>query len=60
MPFDDIAERLGFSDVRSFRRAFKRWTSRTPGEYREAVTALRVAEASIGRPASARDKLSSE
>ena len=50
MPFEAIAERLGFSDVRSFRRAFKRWTSRTPGEYREAVTALRVAEASLGAP----------
>lgn len=35
MTFDQIAERLGFSNVRSFRRAFKRWTSHTPGEYRE-------------------------
>jgi AraC-like DNA-binding protein len=36
MTFEEIAERLGFSDVRSFRRAFKRWTGRTPGEEREA------------------------
>jgi AraC-like DNA-binding protein len=40
MTFEEIAERLGFSDVRSFRRAFKRWTGRTPGDVREAPDAL--------------------
>jgi AraC-like DNA-binding protein len=34
--FEQIARELGFSDVRSFRRAFKRWTGRNPNEYREA------------------------
>jgi AraC-like DNA-binding protein len=34
LTFDEIAKRLGFSDVRSFRRAFKRWTGRTPGDHR--------------------------
>ena len=31
---DDIAAALGFSDAASFRHAFKRWTGRTPNEYR--------------------------
>lgn len=31
---DDIAAALGFSDVANFRRAFKRWTGMTLGEYR--------------------------
>jgi AraC-like DNA-binding protein len=31
---DDIAERLGYSDVRTFRRAFKQWVGKTPSEWR--------------------------
>ena len=31
----DIAEHVGYSDARSFRRAFKKWTGMTPGDFRQ-------------------------
>ncbi|MBT9429480.1 helix-turn-helix domain-containing protein [Candidatus Symbiopectobacterium endolongispinus] len=34
MTTPDIAERLGFSDERSFRRAFKSWCGSSPSVYR--------------------------
>jgi AraC-like DNA-binding protein len=34
MTTSQIAEQLGFGDVRSFRRAFKRWTGQTPNSLR--------------------------
>ncbi|GGX40286.1 AraC family transcriptional regulator [Saccharospirillum salsuginis] len=35
LTIQDIALRLGFSEVRSFHRRFKAWTGKTPGQYRE-------------------------
>lgn len=37
----DIAARLGFAEIRSFQRCFRRWTGQTPGEYREAASGQR-------------------
>jgi AraC-like DNA-binding protein len=41
LTFEQIAEKLGFRDARSFRRAFKRWTGATPNEYRTATASCR-------------------
>lgn len=35
MTLEQLAEQLGFSNVRSFRRAFKRWTGRNPSDFRQ-------------------------
>jgi len=37
LPFDAIAERVGFSEARSFRRAFRRWAGVSPSELRRAA-----------------------
>jgi AraC-like DNA-binding protein len=34
LPLYEIAFLLGFSDPSNFRRAFKKWTGKSPGEYR--------------------------
>jgi AraC-like DNA-binding protein len=36
----DVAERLGYSNVANFSRAFQRWTGTTPGEHRLAAAGL--------------------
>lgn len=35
--FQEIAEQVGFANVRTFRRQFKKYTDVTPGEYREMM-----------------------
>jgi AraC-like DNA-binding protein len=37
LPLGEISERLGFSQVQGFGRAFRRWTGRSPLEYRNAA-----------------------
>jgi AraC-like DNA-binding protein len=33
---DEIADRLGYSDLANFTRAFRRWTGKTPGAFRRS------------------------
>jgi AraC-like DNA-binding protein len=51
LSYAQIAERLGYSHVTSFERAFRRWTSRSPAEIRRAARG-----AAPGPVASARGK----
>ena len=37
MSTEDIAERLGFSDVANFRHAFKKWVGESPAAYRARI-----------------------
>jgi transcriptional regulator GlxA family with amidase domain len=34
LSLEEVAYIVGFSEVRAFRRAFRRWTGTTPGRYR--------------------------
>jgi AraC-like DNA-binding protein len=38
MSVSSVADRLGFSDERAFRRAFRRWTNFGPAAYRDAAS----------------------
>ncbi len=37
MTIDQVAEAVGYSDARAFRRAFKRWSGHLPADYRKAT-----------------------
>ena len=37
MSVEQVAERVGYSDVSNFTRAFRRWTGETPAAYRRSV-----------------------
>ncbi len=37
LPFASIAERLGFADISSFYKAFRKWTGTNPGRYRTLI-----------------------
>lgn len=41
LSLDEIADRLGYSDVANFTRAFRRWTGSTPAAYRRAKSWVR-------------------
>lgn len=42
---DSIAEKVGFSDANTFRRAFKKWTGMSPSDFREQQTTREEKEA---------------
>ena len=39
LSIDDVADRLGYSSVQNFARAFRRWTGTTPAGYRQSCAA---------------------
>ena len=34
LSIDEVSARVGFSDASNFRKAFKKWTGKLPGEFR--------------------------
>lgn len=40
LPLEEVALSLGFSELSTFHRAFRRWTGVTPGEFRERSAAV--------------------
>jgi len=43
LSIDDVADRLGYSSVQNFARAFRRWTGTTPAAYRQSCVMNGVA-----------------
>ena len=41
MGIDQVAERVGFADATSFRKAFKKWTNHAPSDFRPSERSLR-------------------
>ncbi|OQA26315.1 MAG: HTH-type transcriptional regulator GadX [Chloroflexi bacterium ADurb.Bin344] len=37
LSLEQIATELGYGDLANFYRAFRKWTGRTPGSYREKI-----------------------
>ncbi len=48
MKTEEIAEVLGFADVANFRHAFRKWTDRSPSDYRGRARAGRVSAGGVG------------
>ena len=42
LQIDQVAERVGFSDAASFRKAFRKWTGSSPTDYRKAASRTAV------------------
>jgi AraC-like DNA-binding protein len=42
LSIDQVAERVGFADATSFRKAFKKWTNRSPSDFRDPVHSARA------------------
>jgi AraC-like DNA-binding protein len=42
MGLDQIAARVGFADATSFRKAFKKWTGRSPSDFRPRAPSLKA------------------
>ena len=51
MSVDELAAQVGFSEAANFRKAFRKWTGQSPGDYRKALRRDRPLLSSTNRPA---------